>query len=366
MNLPAPLRPRAASARPGIPLWISTSLDPAENLAAEECLLRGTAPDEWRLLAYRNRPCAIVGRNQNPWTECAPECWRPTARVPVFRRVSAGGAVVHDPGNANLTLIGPRSAYDPGRHTRWLLTLIESWGAPNPIEDERHSIFCGGRKVSGSAFMLTGSRALQHATLLLDADLARIRRCLEPGLDGVETRAQPSHRVQVRNLCELRPGVGWADFLDALIGLLRTAFAAAGRSVMPREFAPETLPGIHDFLDRYRSWEWRFGRTPPFSVPVRLKLSQTGEFRQARLLVRRGRVSGIERAECTPAPEWLQDLRARLEGRCFDPSALAAAAHAGNCGPLGTLYFRRAGRWCEFRSRISGGAGRRSPVAKPL
>ena len=57
-------------------------------------LFRHSLPLSPLLLIYRDSPCVIIGRNQNPWTEinfnalCA-------ARIPFIRRRSGGGTVYH-------------------------------------------------------------------------------------------------------------------------------------------------------------------------------------------------------------------------------------------------------------------------------
>ncbi|MBT7164575.1 MAG: lipoate--protein ligase LplA, partial [Victivallales bacterium] len=44
--------------------------DPAENLALEEHLFRARSGEQAHVLLYRNAPCVVIGRNQNPWVEC--------------------------------------------------------------------------------------------------------------------------------------------------------------------------------------------------------------------------------------------------------------------------------------------------------
>lgn len=46
------------------------------------------------LLIYRDSPCVIIGRHQNPWTEVNFHALR-AARIPFIRRRSGGGTVYH-------------------------------------------------------------------------------------------------------------------------------------------------------------------------------------------------------------------------------------------------------------------------------
>ncbi|ORY91038.1 hypothetical protein BCR43DRAFT_508525 [Syncephalastrum racemosum] len=74
--------------------YISKYTDPYTNLALEEWLLRETDPDAYILYLWRNSPCVVVGRNQNPFVECNLRFMREN-NIPLVRRRSGGGAVYH-------------------------------------------------------------------------------------------------------------------------------------------------------------------------------------------------------------------------------------------------------------------------------
>jgi len=74
--------------------YISTIHDAYTNLAIEEYLLRETKPDRYILYLWRNKPCVVVGRNQNPFQECNLRFMRDN-NIPLVRRRSGGGAVYH-------------------------------------------------------------------------------------------------------------------------------------------------------------------------------------------------------------------------------------------------------------------------------
>jgi len=75
-------------------IYISTSTDPFFNLTLEDWLFRHSPPSSPLLLIYRDSPCVIIGRNQNPWTEINFTALR-AARIPFIRRRSGGGTVYH-------------------------------------------------------------------------------------------------------------------------------------------------------------------------------------------------------------------------------------------------------------------------------
>ena len=81
----------------------SPSGDPATNLAAEEVLLESAEGAQGVILyLYRNDPCVVLGKNQNPWLECNLEAMT-RDDIPLHRRISGGGAVYHDQGNLNFS-----------------------------------------------------------------------------------------------------------------------------------------------------------------------------------------------------------------------------------------------------------------------
>lgn len=57
-------------------------------------LFKEKPTEEPLLLIYRNEPCVVIGRNQNPWKEVNLPALR-RASIPFIRRRSGGGTVYH-------------------------------------------------------------------------------------------------------------------------------------------------------------------------------------------------------------------------------------------------------------------------------
>ena len=90
-------------------VFISQSSDVYSNLAFETWLYNKCTFDDRQLLfLWRNSPCVVIGRHQNPYKE-ANLSYLESARVPVVRRHSGGGTVYHDDGNLNCTFFTPRA-----------------------------------------------------------------------------------------------------------------------------------------------------------------------------------------------------------------------------------------------------------------
>lgn len=93
-------------------VYISQSNDIFTNLALEDWFYRNyDFKNHHVLLLWRNNPCVVIGRHQNPWIECNVPVLEPN-RISLARRNSGGGTVYHDPGNLNLTFFTPREHYN--------------------------------------------------------------------------------------------------------------------------------------------------------------------------------------------------------------------------------------------------------------
>jgi lipoate-protein ligase A len=193
-------------------IYQSVSDDPFVNLSIEQFLLQNAPKDSNILFLYINRPCVVIGRNQNPWLETNLGAFKQKHRslreedsaalreitlpddVLYVRRQSGGGAVFHDEGNLNYSVICPRDVFTRDRHAEMVVRALRRIGAVNTSVNDRHDIvltqepqeaarqraltgtddppleaFPRALKVSGSAFKLTRFRALHHGTCLLDS-----------------------------------------------------------------------------------------------------------------------------------------------------------------------------------------------------
>jgi lipoate-protein ligase A len=188
--------------------YVSTSDDPYLNLSIEDHILRKSPPDSTVLFLYVNRPCVVIGRNQNPWTEVNlgildaarhrtndAETEPPgIGAVDLVRRRSGGGTVFHDEGNLNWSITCPRNDFTRDKHAEMVVRALRKLGIERARVNERHDIVLDQGhekrasnprgthrtpytvddgtlpkplKVSGSAYKLTRLRALHHATTLL-------------------------------------------------------------------------------------------------------------------------------------------------------------------------------------------------------
>ncbi len=80
------------------------SNDPRYNLAFEEYCFKNLSQDEDYVILWINGPAIIVGKNQNTIEEVNAK-YVEENNIQVVRRVTGGGAVYHDLGNLNFSII---------------------------------------------------------------------------------------------------------------------------------------------------------------------------------------------------------------------------------------------------------------------
>lgn len=229
-----------------VQVYTSHSHNPYLNLSAEHFLLQNSHPESTVLFLYTNDPCIVIGRNQNPWLEVnlgllhggftartgAGDGAR--ERLSLVRRRSGGGAVFHDSGNVNFSVICPPAAFDRNKHAEMVVRALRGLGVPTARVNERHDIVLDRSspsssavetfKISGSAYKLTRLRSLHHGTCLLSSpNLADIGRLLRsPAEPFVKARGVESVRSRICNV-----GVPASEFMEAVRSEFGDMYGAA-------------------------------------------------------------------------------------------------------------------------------------------
>lgn len=186
-------------------VYMSLVHDPFLNLSIEHYLLQKSPPSSTTLFLYINSPCVVIGRNQNPWLEvnlqllekskkatAAKASLHALQNVEIVRRRSGGGAVFHDGGNVNYSVICPPDAFTRDKHAEMVSKAIRTFndrarvnerhdivldvGPPLPqskvpsesdMHKTRYSQPRQSLKISGSAYKIIRNRCLHHGTCLV-------------------------------------------------------------------------------------------------------------------------------------------------------------------------------------------------------
>lgn len=245
-------------------IYIAQRHNPWFNLATETWLIEKQDLQDTNILyLWRNSPCIVIGRYQNPWVECDLRAMERDG-VLLARRPSGGGAVYQDLGNTCFTIISPRQQYDKERNFDIVRRALAACGIVSELSG-RNDILVGGRKVSGSAFQLTATRGCHHGTLLIDANLSHIGDYLTPDKQKLEAKGIRSVASRVVNLKEIEPSFTHDRFSDAIIEAFRSEYGedapvqGLDASMLERE------PSLMETYEKLSSDSWRFGTTPQFS-----------------------------------------------------------------------------------------------------
>ncbi|MEM4246250.1 MAG: lipoate--protein ligase family protein [Candidatus Bathyarchaeia archaeon] len=160
--------------------------DPVMNLAVEEALVRsrcaGLCTDTFRL--WRNAPSVVLGCHDDFYSEVDLEaCER--LRLSLVRRPSGGGAVYHDLGTVNFSLIAAEDTLGEAGDvlgqfrllSRIVLRGLKLLGI-RALFREPNGVFVEGKKVSGMAQYRFYDTVLLHGSILVDSDLEALSAAL--------------------------------------------------------------------------------------------------------------------------------------------------------------------------------------------
>jgi len=206
-------------------------------------------------MLWRNKNAVIVGKNQDTLAEIDHD-YAQAHGIRVHRRMTGGGAVYHDLGNVNFTLIQPGDGHfnDYAYFTADLIAFLASLGV-NAALNDRNDILIGNRKFCGNAQCVRGGRVLHHGCVLFDTDLSMLSTVLRPkkgrGVASVQSRV-----VNLREYINMNTD----EFLEAFAAFLHHR---------EYQFTAADIIEIQKLADeKYNTWEWNFGAAPAWDGPI--------------------------------------------------------------------------------------------------
>lgn len=250
--------------------------DPALNLALEEHVLKNISSHEDFLLFYLNEPSIIIGKNQNTLEEIN-AAYVKEHNLHVVRRLSGGGAVYHDLGNLNFSFItndDGRSFHNYRKFTQPVVEALHKLGVSAELTG-RNDIQVGERKISGNAQFVTKGRMFSHGTLMLDSEIDNVVSALNVNPEKIKSKGVKSIRSRVANISEfLAEPISMEEFKQRL---LLSIFG--GADIPQLELTEADWQAVRLLAEeRYRSWDWNYGRSPAFNVHKTGRLEGAGTF----------------------------------------------------------------------------------------
>ncbi|GAF41349.1 lipoyltransferase and lipoate-ligase family protein [Agrilactobacillus composti DSM 18527 = JCM 14202] len=309
---------------------IMTSDDIRENLATEQFLMNQKDFNEPLLLFYIEKPCIIVGRNQNTFEEINQK-FVEDHDITVTRRLSGGGAVYQDLGNLCFSFVVRADSEEFGdfkSFTQPIVDALHDMGATSAEVSGRNDLLVDGKKFSGNAMYTRNGKTFSHGTLSYNVDLDVLTKALNVPEDKIKSKGIKSIRSRVTNVLPyLKPAyqnLTTPEFRDILLLRLFGANSLADIKAQEYVVTPEDELEIEKIYDRYyNNWDWVYGKSPEFT----LKKRQHFDFGtiDARLLVEGGKITQVTFYGDFFGPADASELAAKLQGTIYDRAHLAAA-----------------------------------------
>lgn len=246
-----------------IKLYESNSLDPYLNLATEQYLMETVEEDACILFLWQNQNTVVIGKNQNAWKECRTALLAEEGGV-LARRLSGGGAVFHDLGNLNFTFLMPQAEYDLDKQFSVIAEAVSLLGLRSE-RSGRNDVLAEGRKFSGNAFYKHDGKAYHHGTLLVDVDMEKLGRYLNPSKAKLQAKGVDSVRSRVVNLRELNPAITIDAMKDAMTRAFAQVYDKPMTVIADKDFDHAAIEALRQ---RNASWEWNYGQKLPFSAEL--------------------------------------------------------------------------------------------------
>lgn len=261
-------------------VYISKENDVYSNLALEDWFYKNhDFTNNPCLLLWRNNPCVVIGRYQNPWLE-ANISKLDEEGVVLARRASGGGAVYQDLGNLNMTFFTNRSVYDRKKNLEDLANaLFRRFGLVVSMSSKLDLNLGCHFKVSGTAAKVGKSNAYHHCTVLVNVDKRKLRNLLQKRDTGIFTNATKSVPVPVMNLSEIHQTITVESLMEAVSqhylncdSNFKNNWHYAVKYIQPNE---DSFPGWSESRKIFASWDWCYGKTPQFSVKKYFQIPKT-------------------------------------------------------------------------------------------
>lgn len=241
---------------------INRSNNPGYNLAFEEYCFKRLPRGGKYIFFWINKPAIIVGKNQNTIEEINQDFIEEND-IEVIRRITGGGAVYHDYGNLNFTIITEETSNSKIDFKEYNKSIIEALKKLN-IDAElsgRNDMLIQGKKISGIAQSISRKRVLNHGTLMFDVNLNILENSLYVKRDKLKSKGIKSIRGRVTNIKKyLEKDMNINEFQEFL---LKTLFEIENKKIEEYVLTKEELMNIDKlYKEKYSKWDWNYGKSP--------------------------------------------------------------------------------------------------------
>ena len=193
----------------------SENTSPYYNLALERSLFDFVDEDTVILYLWQNSHTIVIGKNQNAYAECKVDEFIGAGGT-LARRPSGGGAVYHDLGNLNFSIICKESIAKEHTYQRIVKEALSYFGIVSEFNG-RNDLTVDDKKFSGNAFYVKDDVLCQHGTILINSDFKELSKYLTPDISKLERNHVKSVESRVVNLSEISDKITVESMKEAMI-----------------------------------------------------------------------------------------------------------------------------------------------------
>lgn len=244
---------------------INTSNDPAFNIAFEEFCFKYLTDEPELFFLWVNSPAIIIGRHQNAAEEINGDYVRERG-IKVVRRISGGGAVYHDLGNLNYTIItkrGDGEVFDFKKFAEPVVKVLHDLGVDAECSG-RNDIVIHGKKICGIAQAYHKNRLLHHGCIMFNVDLSQLAKALNVAPDKIQSKGVKSVRAHVTTVYkELAQKITIQEFMDRILKEMKLRDPEMNEI----KLTPEQLKEVEKIKEeKFANWNWVYGESPEFNI----------------------------------------------------------------------------------------------------
>ena len=321
-----------------VPLYhISDSPDGHVNLAVDEFFLDHLQPDDVMLHLYVNSGAVIIGCGQNPWAECRLSDMENDG-VQLVRRVSGGGAVFHDKGNLNFSIITKDELFDVKKQLNVLIMALDQFGVHAEFTG-RNDVTVLGKKFSGNAFRKSNGTSCHHGTIMINVDDVILQSALNVSREKLDSKGVDSVSSRVINLHDLLEDItvdsmkvalkdaflheyGADSFKETILVGGKDVITGTGTSSWSAAGSMLTmLKGLAEERQHLKSTDWIFGKNKEFTNVIE-KRFDWGEV-SMNFVVEGDQIKDVEIYSDCLFPNFIERIEQELKGHLYIYSDIA-------------------------------------------